>query len=348
MNLYTSLIVDILVRNSSIDLLLPALQTYEPLRIIRKKYKHLLGDVIILPEKRKKSIIDSVILNLKSNYADKLYQCEAFYREVKYEEKSKQYSRLIEAAINIQDKKINSSLSKIKCSILEFRKSNNYTKEHWGSKFIKKLIDYPDNKLQTLLERNPIRSYFTNKQLNKFNPLKHIKENKTNSLSLEKVIQNNKQDIYIFTYLHSTLYTYTIYINKQDYAIVRFDIELNSGKSPIHYSSYSYKRLNNKYYPIYFSSKAIEDYLSNSKGLGWYANSLSFVNYSTDRKNFNRLRSKYLIPKDLDLYKQVKEYHPHFWENYNILLEEPINQKIVTDLESEKEIEKQFQNNSMK
>jgi hypothetical protein len=42
MNLYTSLIVDILVRNSSIDLLLPALQIYEPLRIISLLY-HCLG-----------------------------------------------------------------------------------------------------------------------------------------------------------------------------------------------------------------------------------------------------------------------------------------------------------------
>ncbi|WP_321515138.1 carboxypeptidase-like regulatory domain-containing protein [Marinifilum fragile] len=308
-----------------------------------KKSEYELGEVIVLPSDKINEIFKHVIENLTINYPDKLYQCEAFYREVQYELKSKTNTRLIEAAINIQDGKITSPRSKIKCSVLQLRKSKNYTQEHWGSKLMNKLfINY--NQLYYLLRGNPTRCY--KELLSKgdlyCNPIQWASENKKGTLSLKSLIKKKGQEIYVFQYDLGPELSFNFYINKSDYAILQFDHELKN----IQKQSYYFTKIDDKYFPSFFKSENIQSVLKDSKGLGMTISSLSFVNHNPNRKNFKRLRSKHVAIKDLELYDLKMEYDENFWSNYNILLDEPIDPKIISDLEQNKSIKTQFKENS--
>ncbi|NOU61602.1 carboxypeptidase-like regulatory domain-containing protein [Marinifilum caeruleilacunae] len=309
--------------------------------LVKSKYE--LGEVIVLPNEKINEIFKQVIENLKINYPDKLYQCEAFYREVQYELKTKTNTRLIEAAINIQDGKVSSPRTKIKCSVLQLRKSKNYTQEHWGSKLLSKLlIDY--NQLYYLLRGNPTRCY--KELLSKgdlyCNPIQWAYENKKGTLSLKSLIKKKGQEIYVFQYDVGPELRFNFYINKSDFAILQFDHELKN----IQKQSYHFTKVEDKYYPSFFKSENIQSILKDSKGLGMTISSLSFVNHNPDRKNFKRLRSKHVAVKDLELYDLKMKYDEYFWASYNILLDEPIHPKIISDLEQGKSLQTQFKENS--
>lgn len=309
-------------------------------RIYLKKNKYLLAEAIVLPESTKKEIFRNVIQNIKKNYADKLYQSEAFYREVQYEKNSEKYTRLIEVAINIQDGKITAPLSKIKCSILQFRKSDNFTREdNEQAKSLKKLLELQDNRLQILLTQNPIRYYKSRLKTSKFNPINEAykNDNPKYNLLLERVIKKENSDIYVFQ-----IGSFSLYINKKDYAILRIDQNLYD----IVHSTYRYKKIGEKYFPVFFSCKNVSNWFKKKKGLGYTQNSLTFVNYSTNKKHFKRLRSKYTLPKEIDLYKQKVVYDEKFWNNYNILIDEPLSSKVIFDLGKKKSLQKQFEENA--
>ena len=48
------------------------------------------------------------------------------------------------------------------------------------------------------------------------------------------------------------------------------------------------------------------------------------------------------MKKNTTLWDMDYEYHPAFWENYNLLLDHPLNTKYKKDLEFEKPLEEQF------
>jgi len=306
--------------------------------------KYILTDIIIIPEEQKNKIIKNVIEKIKSNYSDRLYQSEAFYREVQYDEKTKTYSRLVEAAMNIQDGKITAPISKMKCSILQFRKSDNFTNEHWGSKMLKKLIDLP-NGLHILLRDNSIRGYKTSKREGFHNRLRYINEKQLDSLRILGTIRKNNEDIYVFQYSYNENSS-TFYVNKNNYAVLQFDFKCETENLTLYKGTYHFKKIDKKYYPAYFSYESISGIRSNSEGLGMSKTSLTFVNYNLNKKTFKRLRNKHVLPKDVDLYDNKMKYNESFWDNYNILLEEPLDNKVVSDLEKKNNLQKQFKNNA--
>ncbi|WP_083464631.1 carboxypeptidase-like regulatory domain-containing protein [Marinifilum fragile] len=312
------------------------------IKLVRNEY--LLADVIVLPDDKKKEIFKNVIKNLKNNYPDKLYQCEAFYREIQYQKRTNKHTRLIESAVNIQDGKTTSPLSKIKCSLLQFRKSDNFTEEHWGSKLLKKMLDLSPNHLHLLLVGNPIRYYKDRLHTSKFNPLTQRYKDKELKFALSHIIQKLDDQIYVFKSTQGI--SCTFYINSKDYAILKYEEEMKSKTSLIFKSSYQYKKIDNKYYPAFYYNVSITDYLKNSKGLGITESSLTFVNYSPDRKKFKRLRSKHVLPNEIDLYEQKMEYDENFWANYNILLDEPLEDKVISDLERKTSLQSQFKENA--
>lgn len=314
------------------------------IKLARNEY--LLADVIVLPDDKKEEIFKKAIKNLKINYPDKLYQCEAFYREIQYEQKTKKHCRLIEAAINIQDGKATSPLSKIKCSLLQFRKSNNFTEEHWGSKLLKKILGYHTNYLQHLLIGNPIRYYKDRLHTSNFNALAREYNNKKIKFEVSQIIKKHNNDVYVL--IHQSPYDFVckFYINKNDHAIIQYEKEMRSKIGLVYKIVYQFKKINNKYYPAFFYNASVTDYLKNSKGLGITESSLTFVNYSPERKKFKRLRSKHVLPNEVDLYDQEMEYDENFWANYNILLDEPLEDKVITDLERETSLQNQFKENA--
>ncbi len=302
--------------------------------------EYILADVIIMPEEQKNNIIK----NLKKNYSDKLYQSEAFYREVQYDDKTETYSRLVEAALNIQDGKITAPISKIKCSILQFRKSDNYTNEHWGSRMLKKFLNMP-NGLHIILRDNSLRSYKSSNSTGLYNHLRFIYKQSLDNLRLLGTIHKNEEDIYVFQYSYNEK-TSCFYVNKNNYAVLQYDNEFRTKTSLVYKYSYHFRRIDEKYYPSFFSYTAISGIRSNSEGLGMTDISLTFVDYHLDKKTFKRLRRKHVLPKDIDLYDQEVVYDETFWANYNILLEEPLDYKVESDLEKEESLSTQFKKNA--
>ncbi|MCL3780346.1 carboxypeptidase-like regulatory domain-containing protein [Prolixibacteraceae bacterium JC049] len=308
------------------------------IRLNKNDYE--LGEVIVFPQDRVKEIFRNVIKNLKVNYPTKLYQCEAFYREAIYEEKTETYTRLLEAALNIQDGRVTAATSRMKCSVLQLRKSEDNNDEHWWCKLMNKVFSTPNN-LYLLLRDNPVRIYKENnrKSMQYYNPLRSVIKEERNITRLSGIIKNaNGDDIYHFCRKSNEL-EMNFYVNSTDYAIVQFDCELRS----IQKKEYRFVKIDEKYYPAFFQQKSIKSILKQSKGLSRSETTLTFVNYSPDKRKFKRLKSKHVLPKTLDLYKEEAVYDEGFWDNYNVLLKNPIKEKIITDLSKEETLKSQFE-----
>lgn len=311
-----------------------------------KRNQYILADVIVMPEEEKNKIIKNVIDNISRNYSNELYQSKAFYREIQYDKKTKTYSRLIEAALTIQDEKVTAPISKIKCSIQQLRKSNNYTDVHAGCKRLINSFDTPlPNQLHVLLRDNPIRSYKATKYSGLHNDLRFIYEKKLDQLKLIGIIHENDESVYVLQYSNRDD-TSTFYVNKSNYALLKCEHKLESKTALIYQRTYLFKQIGDKYYPAFFNYESISDIRSNKGSLGYTINSLTFVDHNLNKKTFKRIAYKDVIPKHIDLYDIEMEYDQNFWANYNIMLEDPIDDKVISDLEKQNSLQKQFKENA--
>jgi len=62
----------------------------------------------------------------------------------------------------------------------------------------------------------------------------------------------------------------------------------------------------------------------------------------TNRKEFDRIKHRDLLEKDVPLWDMKYVYDPSFWKNYNILIDKPLNPMVQKDLEKEVPLYDQF------
>ena len=63
---------------------------------------------------------------------------------------------------------------------------------------------------------------------------------------------------------------------------------------------------------------------------------------ATRRKDYERIKNRNLTGKNETLWNMDYDYNPSFWENYNVLLDHPLNQQYKNDLEFEEPLDEQF------
>lgn len=317
--------------------------------IYMSESSNILNDVFVYPKDSIRFWLEAAITNIKANGPQERNLSIGFYREVQYEKSTKKYTRLVEGAIEMQDKKYNKSLNNLRIRPIAVRKSDNNVEYTLYNKALK-LMFGESNPLQYCVTHNPIRSF--------------LKENKK-SKDLLNVILND------------TTCEFSVIKKNADYIVLSFDcpdsfIGRDKGEIVlktkdmgivkclygIHFKNKSItyrievhqRKIKGVYMPILIQMQNVADLrkVNEEADAGISISTLVFTEHYTNKRDFDRVKRRQMMKKDLDLYNQDFEYNPVFWKNYNVLLKEPLAPEVVRDLEKERELEKQFSNNSKK
>ncbi|MEM6525983.1 MAG: hypothetical protein AAF693_19450, partial [Bacteroidota bacterium] len=155
-----------------------------------------------------------------------------------------------------------------------------------------------------------------------------------------------------------------IYISEKDLAIVRVDRDyIADGKkwenlknlafnnTWLKKSTVVYRKIENKYYLSYIkwlswvggAWKTENEQGENATQ--FYNNSLYVNTIYTSKKDYDKIRKRESIERDVDLYAKEYDYDPDFWKDYNTVLINPLYKKAVKDLERNQPLDEQFENN---
>jgi len=307
--------------------------------------------------------IQKAIKNLKNNYPSKLHLISGFYREALINEETRQYDRLLEAAVDIQDKGIKSSRDHIRLRVNELRKSDDLSDYSELEKRLNK--DHGQhNQLYSLLLRNPIRNYndLENPMAKKYNILQ-LMQTHLNRLKLKDVVFKGQTKIYVIEY-KDIIFSGTIYIDSKDYGIHQLstvtDLSKFSKKPQFsaadqkefksEQTTYYFQKIQGRYHlnlvrKIVFNGFLNSQFSDKETIYSYAERTLLINNFYTQKKDFNRIKLRETEKRDITLYQLRRPYHQTFWESYNILSLEPLNPAIQSDLELQASLEAQFQKN---
>ncbi|MBI9055144.1 MAG: carboxypeptidase-like regulatory domain-containing protein [Bacteroidales bacterium] len=321
-----------------------------------------LENVVVFPEDQLKGIIRNVTKNLKKNCPNHRYMLNGFYRELVLKDNS--YTRLIEAAVDVQKPGFNSESGDL-VRVNELRKSNSYIDYDWKSILMGKIVG-EENYLLGILGKdivtNKKRSYST-KEVFKNDFIKNY------DFVLENVSMIDSVRIFEIRFCHKKYYeegrsdfsvmlNHWISVRENNFAVLKYVSKLqivkefdkseivNFEDNCIDKHTVYYKEYEEKYYPYLFESTnlIIAKHANEETGEGkqYMKSTLLINNILTKRSKYEKVKQKISSPKDLDLYNQEYKYHPEFWEHYNILQINPIFKQVKEDLEDEKTLEEQF------
>ncbi len=295
-----------------------------------------------------KVIIQRTIQNLKNNYAQGLHYLSGFFRETSITEGK--YSRLLEAAINIQDKGIKKNTEKtVRIEVEELRKSDDMRLYDVGlisyHKALAQQLGIANNNiLIKLYEGNKIRSGDLDKDFLKFYDFEFVSlQNFENQRVITIAYKSN-----FGKYEQVMSVRGQLTINLGDYAIIKMiskNYTLGNSKENSIFTA-QFKKHNGKYYPVYleksgknFDKPSVEQYTIAT---------LMVNEIVSERRRIDRIKKRFAESREDDLYDKDLPYHPDFWENYNLLLLAPIQAKTKYDLEINRKLEIQFKENSKK
>jgi hypothetical protein len=315
--------------------------------------------------------IQKAIKNLNRNYPSKLHFMSGFYREAKVNAETLRFDRLVEAAVDIQDKGLKSSRDNIRIHVRELRKSDDFSNYSELNRRLK--ARHGDrNKMYDLFIRNPIRSY-QNEETPlslKYNLLELMKA-REDQLKLREVTYKDKTKIYVIDY-EDRLFSGTLYIDSEDYGIHRLEFytDLNftrprtakdktlipidrSQKLGINKELYLYQKVNGLYHLSLLRRTSFDDFLEGQQKeddriISYAIRTLMVNDFYTHKKEFDRIKWKETEKKDLPLYEIKMPYHKDFWATYNMLQLEPLDDQIKNDLEWASRLEAQFKKNGAK
>jgi hypothetical protein len=338
-----------------------------------------LSDIYILPKGTQAvDFVKKAVKNIKRNYHRSTIQMEAFYRNTSFS--NGKASQLIEAALLIEDKGINNTSTSGKIELQEIRKSSNYLiprpkkykffEKFWGHK----------NFIHRCYNKNMVRFYRGDlwfKPLLSYNDFIYEFEG---SLWLDSV------KVYKIKYIWNALLPDGkrvteheqhgktggyFYIGAKDFAILKIEqkawpgldspwkkLEPNQiSKTP---NEVCYQKINGKYYLKYItgisspngSSGEFENDNGNRENLifktrQWAEEILLVTQIQTDRKEFDKIKYREKLANDENSYRKKYTYNAEFWKNYNVLKENPIEEKFIKEMEWEKSLDMQFEENSL-
>lgn len=320
-----------------------------------------LKDIVVTPgENDVRTLLKKVISRIDNNYPGKKYFLEAFFRHRVYNQyNEKKTVRLTEAAISIlQD---HTSKEKKRVQVNEIRNSENYAElsTSVGQKLLYHALGGHQNPVYRSLkvEDYAQKSY-----------LRALLKNKHYSVDLNEVTMQGDDLVYIIEFKqeswnfmfkkYNTTHTYSkfrYYVNAIDFAVLKAEcivisynpksMGLVKNDSIMVNDFIQYRKFDGKYYPAYvYFYGGIPDMVTKVDENNFYFHEAELMvnEIATRRKDYERIRNRNLLTKDKTLWDMDYEYNPAFWENYNLLLDHPLNLQYKKDLEAEKPLEKQF------
>ncbi len=318
------------------------------------------GVVVVPGENDVHSIIKNVISRIDNNYSRKKYFLEAFFRHRVYNcMDNNRTVRLTEAAISIHQNHYSDDREKVQ--INEIRNSNNYAElsTSVGRKLFYKVLGGNQNPIyrSLIVERLAQKSF-----------LRKLAKNEHYSGSLKEVSFFDDALVYViefkqesWEFLFKKYYTthtfakFRYYVNANDFAILKaedINISYNPQSKPFvkndsvaTYQFIQYRKFEDKYYPsyIYFYG-GIPDMVTKIDESNFYSHEAELMvnEIATRRRDYDRIKNRNAMGKSKTLWDLEYDYNPDFWENYNLLLDHPLDSEYKKDLEFENPLDEQF------
>ncbi len=288
-------------------------------------------------------ILTIALAHINENYPMKPFLMDGFYRDIKKVDGT--YISLLEAAIKIQDEDYteprNKSKLRERVSLVEVRKSHSY--EHLYTDFFDE-----DNLLEDLLLHNNVRY----RQITADEAL-------IGNIKREQNSYYNGHDIYVVSSAKD--YHLKIFIDKEDFAIVHLEYEIGASEEVIT----KRKDLKSKFAGLKknidfkrYDGKLYLNYMTITSKINWYNIKTDELKFETEL--FQQLLINQVNPnvkngvgstekmRSYGLQHQDLPYNKKFWDNYNVIKETPLDKKIMSDLEKNTPLEKQFEQNKIR
>ncbi|WP_296619533.1 carboxypeptidase-like regulatory domain-containing protein [Marivirga sp.] len=319
--------------------------------------KGMLKEVLVKPTNDTLSaIVGRAIKRIPFNYPRRAFLLKGFYREMVV--KNKNYVRLLEAAVSVQDNGFDVPYSRLKIRLDELKKSEDYIDYSFYKEIYKLLFGGDENNLYKSFEFDFIRAYNSE---DKYRFLVGIYNRF--DFELDSVIQSNNELIYVLNFYSPTFHIGGLqtsgktYINANDFGIVK--LEYNHYFIPVEDSDeirfknqedlflnniyrqsvVTYRKIGRKYYLSYIKWKKpvkgawqteTED---GESAVQFYDAAFYVTDVKTRRRDFRRIRNKETIAIDQDLFKVKKPYNEDFWNNFNSVIIDPKLEKAKADIE---------------
>jgi len=342
-----------------------------------------LNEVLVLPNgNTAEDLLRMATKRIKRNYHRKTAQMEAFYRRTGFRDST--FVQLLEAALLIQDKGIDMPTSTTKIKLQEIRKSENYLipmdeKYKWAMKKMDKYWFGGHRNIFYRVYGSPVRNYKADWW---FKPLVDYDRFK---YEFEGAMWLDTSKVYKVKYEYDALYPDGrrasevgndffggfIYINASDYGILKMNrVEEYHGDKKKHKAfqignksmwdvEYSFQKINDKYYLKYikdidfafaksfiYENPDADDNNKKIKSRQWAEQVLVITNVVTERQQRERIRQRELLDRHENSLETIYPYNPEFWMNYSMIKQKPLPNKAIDDLEWEKSLEIQFEENS--
>jgi len=360
---------------SSVILKIPR-NSAENVKVMLEPKPYMLSDVYVLPMQMQAiDMVKKAVKNIKRNYNRTSAQYDAFYRNTSFRDSL--VCQLIEAALLIEDKGINTPNTTTEIKLQQIRKSKNYL--ILNNKLMMLAFEKAFGGHRNIFYRacsNMVRSYqeeWWYQPLTQYDQFKYEFEG-TEWLGDAKV--------------YKVKYSYDVvcpdgkrwsehegwddggylYINANDWAIIRIEgYKKNSpqmrkrGYKGIYWNKgeTEFQKIGEKYYLKYRHFTDLGDGVpltienpeaSNDQQIIKEIQSADVIllvtNVITERRDFDKIKYREVLVRDENSYQKKYPYDPVFWKNYNILNEKPLRSKYISDLEAEKKLEQQFEENS--
>lgn len=300
-----------------------------------EKSTTILNPVVVSDTLTGGDILRIALARLEKNHPEKPYLMDAFYRDLK--KIGNTYVSLLEAAIKVEEDDFREPRNKFKLrervQLMEIRRSIGYS-----HKFTTYFDE--DNLLEEVLLHNNIR-------------YRQFPEEDIffESLARRKSTTYNDRDVYVI--YHNKEFQLTLFIDQRTFGILHMEYE-NNVIQPINKK----RGLMSKFVGLkkvidykYFEGKLYLNYIEVLSKINWY-------DLQTDQLKFETELAQHLMINQVfpetderitskmrryGLQYQDQPYNKSFWDAYNVIKESPLDRKIITDLERDGPLDKQFE-----
>lgn len=347
----------------SCSLSIDSLNKLDTIFIYLSPIEYQMEDITVMPGQNDvHTLMKNVISRIDNNYSRKKYFLEAFLRHRVYNQmdNKKITVRLTEAAISIH-KNHYSKEENNRVQINEIRNSKNYAElsTSKGRKLFYEVMGGNQNPIYRILNvENNTQKKFLKKLINNENYSMHLKDVSFIGNEMVYVIEfkQNSWDFLFKKYFTThTYFKFMYYVNAKDFAVIKAEslyVTHNPKSLPfvindsIQFHSFiQYREFDSKYYPSYvYFYGAIPDMVSQVNEKHFYSHEAEMLinELATRKKDYDRIKNKYRMNFKTTLWDMDYEYNEAFWENYNLLLDNPLNTTYKKDLEFEQPLEQQF------
>lgn len=298
-----------------------------------------------------KEIVQTAVGRIPENYPAGPYLMDGFYREWSVRHPAggaEPFPSLVEAAVGVLDPGYASAGKRHeKVFIKEIRRSAN-TEDTW-------------NKLSRLLAQNFVRYNGARGNYDAFPPVLAF-PNDLEYKMLETVVEDDEYFYVIGVAVPGSPAAYALYVGYDDYAIARIDLKgegsaiqwLGPGERPGRGrllrvdNTLRFRRIGDKMYPSYLradwqtrlvdpaSNEPVEENAFFSELL------VSDVKTAGLEAETKALARTAMHPKVPMAEQARRPYNTDFWQHYNIIRENPLDEELTRLLERQKSLESQF------